>query len=411
MVCSLSRRLAVALPSVLAAALMACGSLKQASEAVDDGGALPVDDADGGAADGPGVRDADATLVDLADGGGMPVRGLGVGLKFACRTAFDGQLRCFGVGEHGVMGVGNAADALTLVTPQVAGPVLHHAAGDYRSCVALTNGAVQCWGDNRQGVLGTGELGGDRLTPQNITLPFGAKQLAIGPDQTFAVLQNGDLMAWGLNFDYQLGDGTQSPRYLPIKVPGLPKKAIAVGSGFNASCAVLEDGQLMCWGLTGYLPFDPAVVGDHVMQPRVVAGLPDKVEAVALGLTFGCARLTGGDIYCWGANNAGQLGDGTTTDRMAPVRVKGLNDAAVALTAGGQSACALLASGVVRCWGANASAQLGDPTKVQHPTPVTVAAAVNATAIAMGTSFACAGFADGSMKCWGAPPLGVTALP
>ena len=146
------------------------------------------------------------------------------------------------------------------------------------------------------------------------------------------------------------------------------------------------------------------------MQPRVVAGLPDKAAAVAIGITFGCTRLEGGDVYCWGDNSSGQLGDGTTTPRTAPVRVKGLNDAAIALSVGGQSACALLATGDVRCWGSNTSAQLGDPTKTQHPTPISVPAARNATAISVGVGFACAGFMDGTVKCWGAPPLGVTAL-
>ncbi|CAN5835253.1 hypothetical protein BH11MYX4_BH11MYX4_35590 [soil metagenome] len=401
---SLARLLGGALPLVL---VVACGSLKQAPDPTDDAGVTPTEDADLPDAQ-PLPEGGDAAApVDAEAGAGMPVRGVSPGFKFACRTSFDGQLRCFGVGLHGALGVGTVDDSKTLVAPQVSGPLLEHAAADYRSCAVLTNGAVQCWGENRQGILGIGQLGGDRMTPQNITLPFGARHIALGPDQTLAVLQNGDLMGWGLNFDYQLGDGTQTPRYTPVKIPGLPKKAIAAASGFNASCAVLEDGQLMCWGLTGYLPFDAAVVGDHVMQPRVVAGLPDKAAAVSIGLTFGCARLEGGDVYCWGSNDSGQLGDGSTTDRVAPVRVKGLNDAAIALSLGGQSACALLASGVVRCWGANTSGQLGDPTKVPHSTPITVAAAANATAIGMGSGYGCAGFADGSLKCWGAPPLGV----
>jgi len=388
------------------AVLVACASLKQAAPDV------PSEDASTLDAEVEDRHEALDASVDVAAEAavGTPVRALAQGFKHECLISFDGKLKCFGLGLHGVLGVGTVADSATLVAPQVAGPVLDHAAGDYRGCAILTNGAVQCWGENRQGILGIGALGGDRETPQNITLPFGGARISVGTDHTLVALQNGDLMGWGLNFEYQLADVTRAAHTTPFKVPGITKKVTAVAAGFQTSCAVLEDGQLMCWGLTGYLPFDPAVVGTHVMQPRAVVGLPDKAAAVAIGIGFGCARLEGGDIYCWGSNSAGQLGDGTTTDRVAPIRVKGLNDAAVALSVGGQSACALLATGDVRCWGSNTSAQLGDPTKVPHPTPISVAAAKNATAISVSVGFACAGFMDGTIKCWGSPPLGVTSL-
>jgi len=123
--------------------------------------------------------------------------------------------------------------------------------------------------------------------------------------------------------------------------------------------------------------------------------------AVALGADHTCALLASGQVYCWGLNEDGQLGDGTTTDSSTPVAVSGLSGSAAAIAAGGLHTCALLTNGTVECWGQNASGQLGNGTNTSSPTPVAVSSLTGVTAIASGELFTCALIAGGTVQCWG----------
>jgi alpha-tubulin suppressor-like RCC1 family protein len=117
--------------------------------------------------------------------------------------------------------------------------------------------------------------------------------------------------------------------------------------------------------------------------------LSDVVE-IAAGFQHTCARLGDSTVRCWGANDNGQLGDGTTTNRSYPVVVAGLTNA-VALSAGTKFTCALLATSTVVCWGANTDGQLGDGTTVNRATPAAVANLDSVTAVSAGHAHACAG--------------------
>ena len=110
------------------------------------------------------------------------------------------------------------------------------------------------------------------------------------------------------------------------------------------------------------------------------------------------------DVWCWGGNGRGQLGDGTTTDRTLPTRVAGLSDV-VSLSVGTDHACAAGGSGVLRCWGANTSGQLGDSTTIDHPSPTVVSGLTNVTSVTAGAGSTCAigdrGTAKQQVFCWG----------
>jgi len=129
-------------------------------------------------------------------------------------------------------------------------------------------------------------------------------------------------------------------------------------TAITASCALTTGGRAKCWGR------DLVAVD--------VPGLSSGVTAIASS-SHSCALLGAGVVKCWGLNDHGQLGDGTTTDRSAPVDVAGLHGRATAISVGGFHSCALLSTGAVDCWGANISGQLGDGTAVDRSRPVTVA--------------------------------------
>ena len=249
------------------------------------------------------------------------------------------------------------------VVPFVANPAPNQvAAGVAHSCARVSDGTVRCWGSNASGQLGNGTLVSSTL-PVVATGVAGATQITAGERFTCAVVA-GRVNCWGLNASGQLGDGTRSSRSVPTSVMS------------GATTAV-----------TG-------------------------VATVAAGASFACAVNSPGatgTARCWGANEAGQLGDGSVVQRVRPVAVNARAGVALkgvaAVAAGGSTACALMSNGAVRCWGRNSTGQLGNNTLVSAKVPVQVSGidgvAAKATGIAVGTDFACARISNGTIRCWG----------
>ena len=176
---------------------------------------------------------------------------------------------------------------------------------------------------------------------------------------------------------------------------------MSISAGQAHTCAILATGVMRCWGRNNF-----GGLGDgtttHRLAPVVVLSVSNAV-AIGAGSNYTCALLADSTVRCWGSNNRGQLGDGTKTDWHTPVAVSGLTGA-VAIAGGSSSVCVLRNDGTVRCWGLNGSGQLGDGTATNRLTPVTVSGLSNAVAISSHGfgSYTCALLADGTGRCWGA---------
>jgi alpha-tubulin suppressor-like RCC1 family protein len=126
-------------------------------------------------------------------------------------------------------------------------------------------------------------------------------------------------------------------------------------------------------------------------SPVDVTGLTSGVSAIALGGDHSCALITGGSVKCWGDNASGQLGNGSTTDRTTPVDVTGLTSGVSAIALGGDHSCALITGGSVKCWGSNSFGQLGNGSTTMSTSPVDVTGLTSGVvAIALGESHSCA---------------------
>jgi alpha-tubulin suppressor-like RCC1 family protein len=171
-----------------------------------------------------------------------------------------------------------------------------------------------------------------------------------------------------------------------------------LAAGIEHSCALGVDGALRCWGRNneGQLG-DGTTVARTV--PVTVTGMASGVTAVAAGGYHTCA-IRNGALLCWGWNTYGQLGDGTITNRTVPVTVTGMSSGVTAVAAGFGHTCAIR-NRVLSCWGLNNYGQVGDGTTTNRATPVVVGSmSTNVTAAAAGTEYSC-GVRDGMTYCWG----------
>ncbi len=225
----------------------------------------------------------------------------------------------------------------------------------------------------------------------------GYHSLRIGSD--------GKLYAWGANDLGQLGDGTTTQRITPVPV-NLPSgvSPLALSAGVYHSLVIGNDGKLYAWGRNYY-----GEVGDGTTTQRnapVPVNLPSGVSAVSVAGGFAHSLAIGSDgkLYAWGSNNYGELGDGTNTNRSNPVLVNlpsGVSP--VAVTAGDLHSLALGSDGKIYAWGYNPHGQVGDGSTTNRNTPVqvTLPSGVSAVSVTAGPYHSLAIGSDGKLYVWG----------
>jgi alpha-tubulin suppressor-like RCC1 family protein len=275
------------------------------------------------------------------------------------------------------------------------------AAGPGHTCVTTTAGGVKCWGKNDHGQLGDGTTA-DSNKPVDVTgLTDGVKAVAAGGSHTCVLTNSGSVKCWGANDRGQLGNGTTADSGLPAEVQGLSESVSAIAAGMSHTCAVTFGGVGFCWGANESGQLGDGTTADSLIPVRV-DGQEDVWKGVAAGRAHTCALTTPNGVKCWGANESGQLGDGKgVNSRALPVNVIGLGRGASAIAAGGDHTCALMATGGVKCWGDNRYGQLGDGTHANRYVPVDLPAlGRGVSAVAAGSFHSCA-VAGGAVKCWG----------
>ncbi|MFO0624474.1 MAG: hypothetical protein U0325_02570 [Polyangiales bacterium] len=193
------------------------------------------------------------------------------------------------------------------------------------------------------------------------------------------------------------------------------RPAAMVRAGGYHTCALLMTGEVACWGRNneGQLGVAPTLSGTPPMDNRGTAVVVPlnlggaRVVELALGVLHTCARLDNREVWCWGDNRKGQLGDGTTTSRATPQRWMGSGQVEQ-IAAGGHTTCARLSTGI-RCWGDNENGQLGLGTRDNdpHPLPLMTASVIpiDAARVSVGADHACA-LRNGTVVCWGGNSYG-----
>jgi len=218
----------------------------------------------------------------------------------------------------------------------------------------------------------------------------GISQVKGGWFHTCALTSGGGVKCWGSNSNGQLGDNSTTDRWTPVDVIGLTNGVSAIAAGNLYTCALTTSGgDVKCWGYN-----DNGQLGDGTTTQRLirinVSGLASGVSAIATGGSHTCA-LSGGGVKCCGLNANGQLGDGTTDQSLAWVNVNGLTSGVSAIATGLSHTCALTSGGGMKCWGSNTNGRLGDGSTVHRLTWVDVNGLTSGvSAIAPGGYHTCA---------------------
>ena len=329
-----------------------------------------------------------------------PLAALAAGGSATCALRGGGGVTCWGRNDDGQLGDGTLTPRSTGVSVLGLGQAVAIAAGARHACAVRAGGSVVCWGADDTGQLGDGG-GVDQLAPVAVPGIDNATALAAGAGFTCALLADRTVTCWGDDSDGEIGDGAPSaaPRP-PTPVQGLADVR-ALAAHWQHACALLTDGSVSCWGSNASSQLGDGTTTNRA-QPVAVPGLAN-VTAIATGLGHTCA-MSAGAIRCWGSNSQGQIGAGTTdatTPVTKPTLVQIVNDP-VAIDAGAQHTCAVRVSGQVFCWGGNGSGQLGDGSMSGLPEPVAVTGLGSvAPRVATGATFSCAATRDGAVFCWG----------
>ena len=438
---------------------------------------IPDDDEFGG---GP-RRDGGTTVSSSSSSGGTSGGGASSGgpqaldivqlsslVNHTCAVWNDGMLKCWGMNPYGALGQGDTEDRgddpgemgdnLPPIDVGSNRKVRRVATGYFFTCALLDDATVKCWGDNpicgpqndENCGIGYGDTLARGSTPGTmgdalpaLDLGASAKDISCGTFGCCALLVDDSIKCWGENIDGVLGYGDELTRgnapgqmganLPPVDVGVSGVSTIKMGNTLivRHTCAALKDGNLKCWGNNTYGQLglgDTASRGDDLNEmgtalPEVLAG--NFVSDVSPGNNATCALTAEGQVRCWGDNTYGQLGYGDTLTRG---RVGGQNFPILDL--GGkatniglsQHACAVLESGVVKCWGVNEFPGFGDAgaspsgrlgygdtlTRGNAPgqmgvnlPPVDLGRTAAPVQVALGSAHTCVRFVGGKVKCFG----------
>jgi alpha-tubulin suppressor-like RCC1 family protein len=251
------------------------------------------------------VRCARAPETALSDVPGMDgVAQIACDRDLACGRTTDGRVLCWTTGAPAEVPGARGAKSIAV------------AAGS--ACAVIEDGTLRCWGENRDGTLGDGTT--KASTAPVMPAILDAESVAMGDRHACAKLRNETLWCWGRNESGQLGDGTTTDRLVPKPVPGMViVGAVAVGGAHT--CARLMDSTVKCWGRNDRRQLGLASTEPFVPSPKTIPGLYEAT-AVAAGDAFTCGVMKDGWLRCWGANEAGQLADGSLLDRHVPTPIR-----------------------------------------------------------------------------------------
>ncbi len=313
--------------------------------------------------------------------GGLRFQAIAAGGFHTCGLTRGGAAYCWGANEFGQLGTDAAGGRTAAPTPVAGG--LHFTRltlGGLHTCGLTGDGAAYCWGINRFGELGTGSTDTLATRPGLVTGGFPFSDLDAGASHTCGTLAEGAAYCWGYDQFGQLGLDAPGEECgwrsrcgrSPVKVSGLPS-LLEIDTGGLHTCGLAAGGRAYCWGLNLYGELGGGDAAMEIRLPVEVAGAP-ALTSLSLGEHGTCGIARDGSAYCWGHDDYGELGRGGSGPKVwnpVPAAVEGRLDF-IGLSAGMFHVCGVTNGGVGYCWGRNQAGQLGDGTYGESRQPVRV---------------------------------------
>ncbi|MGE0787307.1 MAG: RCC1 domain-containing protein [Sandaracinaceae bacterium] len=309
--------------------------------------------------------------------------GGGGGSAYGCGVAGD-ELRCWGLNALYRMGPFMLDEVVTTPTavPGV-GPSVSVFTGGAHTCVLLRSGELQCFGYNVHGQLGRGTTVHTESDAASVPHPEGRAwvEADLGHEFTCALDDDGAVYCWGNNDCLELGTPIGADSLSPSLVPrlmdptnGTTLRALQITTGAFHTCARYDDGSIWCWGANGFGNLGVVSSTDKSQPVRVEL---DDARYLNCGSSTCCAMGADDQLACWGKNDAGQVGTGVAFSSQRTPTPIGSATGWIRYDNGASHSCAVRADGAVFCWGANDRGQLGlghreerwSPTRVCIPTP------------------------------------------
>ncbi len=338
-----------------------------------------------------------------------------------CAVLSTGGVDCWGSYSAGQLGSGMTSYDTPHAVPGISTAVSLASDDDLSYCAVLSTGGMKCWGVNTDGELGNGTTSGPDGedgydTPQAVTGITKARSATSDNKYGYcAVLSTGGVDCWGYDFFGQLGNGAfgghnGAPAVYdsPQTVTGVTHAVSVTSDGGDGYCAVLSTGGVNCWGdVLGNGTTDDADVS------VAVTGISNAVSVTSDWNASYCAVLSTGGVDCWGRNNSGELGVGNTSvpDGVdgydTPQAVTGITNAVSVQSDGYSGYCAVLATGMMKCWGENYFGELGNGTTGGpdgadgYDTPQAVTGMTTAASVSHDASGYCAVSSTSKLDCWG----------
>lgn len=316
-----------------------------------------------------------------------------------------GMLYSWGEDNREVLGNGTEG-ARTIPSPVMNGDnFIMVRATDSTACGLKVDRTVWCWGSDTNGRLGNGAVvTGDQHQPYQVPGLANVAKISVFLSHICALISDGTAWCWGENVQGSLGDGTTTTRHSPVKVQFF-NDMIDISPGQDNTCIVRSNGEAWCWGLgtSGQLGNGASV---NSQTPVRVSGVNDFV-AVYRGNVAYCGVTRRGKGYCWGSELNGSFGNGGASGiQNVPSEITGLTDI-VEIDIGDENTCALRSNGQISCWGAGTAGQLGNGTNTAvQTTPVTVLGISDFVEVGVTASTGCGLRANGEFWAWGEDYLG-----
>jgi alpha-tubulin suppressor-like RCC1 family protein len=331
---------------------------------------------------------------------------------FVCGVRRDRTLWCWGDDAFGQLGNNVATTAYRTTTPSPSQVSTGGSqkwtgvrTGTTHTCGALDDGTLWCWGSNLNGEIGDVT---DGITPQLDPVPVPgdhwARVVATTSSTACALKDDHSLWCWGDN-PSTIGDGNQADQSLPETE--LSSSAWSAAATGNSTCAINNgDQSLSCWGPNTYgeLGIGRAPGTGGTATPQVINADKDWTSLCA-GQRHTCAIKSGGTLWCWGDDAAGQLGQPSSSTSPSLVN---LDTDWSTLACGDLHTCAVKTNGTLWCWGSNSKGQIGTATSLGSfvTSPSQVGTGTNWSSVSAGSAFTCAIPTDHTLWCWGDNAVG-----